>query len=349
MSFRLAMLSRWVLALAIVPLLAAGAAHAQVALPGDVYYTVHVNQRFQYYAFVTDVRIWENYDAAGTSLLGSAAHDTTELAGTLGISCAYEASAGRFTADLNTEMYMQARVGIFHLLTNEVRVNMYVRGPTGTPWWIKRTANGQALASRFNGLPGGLQPLNGESTATFVDSIAYTNTTGAVTKVDTFSTLEHGFSQAQIVVDGVTYSFARAYVLKAPAMMTQAVCILGCMTQAADFTTIAGGHVELELFPYLSPVSVPSASPSAAALMVRAAPNPLRSRSTITFRAPAGERASVRVFDVRGRLVTQLFEGTATGESQSLAWQPESRGAGLYFVQVCAAGQSATTKVARAD
>lgn len=336
-------------ALAFVTLLGVRAASAQVAAPGDIYYSVRVVQKFQYYAFSSDVVPWEDFVDAGTSISGAAAHDTSEAAGTLGLSCSYAASAGLFTADFDTHMYMLARTGIFHLLTNQLTVDIYVRGSTGTPFWIRRTDDGQAQAWRLGGLPGTIQAVNGTSTATFCDTIATTSTGGTIAKVDTLDTLAPGFTGGQIVVNGETYSFARSFVLKAPAMMTQAVCVLGCMLEAADFGTETSGHVELETFPYVSPVAVTPAAPAGAAFMVRAAPNPLRSRSSISFRAPAGERAEVRVFDLAGRLLAELFDGPATGEAQSVAWQPAGSGAGLYFVQVRANGRSATARLARVE
>lgn len=336
-----------VAALACLSLLAAASARAQVAAPGDIYYSVHLDQKSQFYVSAGDVRVWENSDTAGTSLAGSASHDTSETAGWHGLSCTYTADAGTFAADFDTHMYMQARTGLYHALTNQLTVSIYVRGPNGTPWWIRRADDGEAQAWRLGGLPGSLQDVNGTASAGFADSVAYTDSGGTVVKRDSTSTLSQGVTLGEILVGGETYSLAKTYVLKAPASMTQAVCILGCMTLAADFGTESAGRVELETFPYVSPVGVPPVAP--ATLMVRAAPNPLRSRSTISFRAPAGERSSVRVFDLGGRLVAELFDGVASGDVQSLAWQPPASGAALYFVQVRAAGRSATAKLARVE
>lgn len=245
-------------------------------------------------------------------------------------------------------MYMQARTGLYHVLTNQLTVEIYVRGLTGTPFWIRRTDNGQAKAWRLGGLPGSIQPVNGTSTATFCDTIATTSTGGTVEKSDTLDTLTSGFTGGQITVNGETYSLASSYVLKAPVAMSQAVCIIGCMTEAADFGTESNGNIRLETFPYLSPVGVPAVAPTAS-LAVSAAPNPLRTSSTISFRAPAGVRAGLRVFDLSGRLVALLFDGAASGEAQSVAWRPPTPGATLYFVQIRSGGRVATTKLARTD
>lgn len=336
-------------ALALLLLIAGSSARAQGAAPGDVYYELHLDQKFQWYVSPGDVRVWESVDAAGISLAGSAAHDTADALGTLGISCSWTASAGLFTADFDTHMYMLARTGLYHVLTNQLVVDIYVRGPNGTPYWIQRRADGQAAAWRLGGLPGSLQLVNGTSSSAFMDSLAYIDSTGTVTKLDSISTLVAGTTLGEILVDGETYSRAATYALKAPASMTQALCILGCMTQAADFGAEAGGRVELETFPYTSPLQVPSVGPRTAALELRVSPNPMRSRGTIAFRAPAGERASVRVYDVGGRLVGEVFDGLATGDPQSFSWRAPGSGGGLYFAQVRASGRTATARLVRVE
>ncbi len=61
-------LSKLLAGLSCLMLLAGTAAHAQIAAPGDIYYSVHCVQKFQYYAFSTDIVPWEDFTDDGTTL-----------------------------------------------------------------------------------------------------------------------------------------------------------------------------------------------------------------------------------------------------------------------------------------
>jgi hypothetical protein len=67
-------------------------------------------------------------------------------------------------------------------------------------------------------------------------------------------------------------------------------------------------------------------------------PNPFNSGTTIEFSAPEWGLVSVRIFDVRGRLVVSLMDGAAVGPGiHAVAWDGrDSRGrsasSGIYFV-----------------
>lgn len=61
-------LSKLLAGLSSLMLLAGTAAQAQIAAPGDICYSVHCVQKFQYYAFSTDIVPWEDFTDDGTSL-----------------------------------------------------------------------------------------------------------------------------------------------------------------------------------------------------------------------------------------------------------------------------------------
>ncbi len=68
-------------------------------------------------------------------------------------------------------------------------------------------------------------------------------------------------------------------------------------------------------------------------------PNPANPAVTVRFRAAPVENISVRIMDLRGRLVRQLYDGTGTGNWQQLIWngktdQGTAAASGLYFIRL---------------
>lgn len=68
-------------------------------------------------------------------------------------------------------------------------------------------------------------------------------------------------------------------------------------------------------------------------------PNPANPAVTVRFRAAPVENISVRIMDLRGRLVRELYQGTGTGDWQNLIWngktdQGEAAASGLYFIRL---------------
>ena len=325
-----------------------GPAHAGSAAPGDVHYQVHVDQRFKYYAFAQDEVVWASLDWAGTSLAASSARDSAMGSGLVGVSVSCAADAGRFTADFASHIDESARVGVFHYLTNAITVSVYVRGPAGTPYWVAWRGAGIVEASRLGGLPGTLAPLNGVSEASFLGVRARVDATGWVTApVDTGAVVS-GVTTTEITVGPDTYSFARSFVFSAtPTDIQQAVCILGCMEEAATFHAAVNGSVVLDVYTDAPPVGVPTTVDRHELIELAASPNPFDKATTIGFRAPAGQPTRVEVFDIRGRHVASLFDGRATGEMQHLAWHGPDLPGGLYLVRAQSGDRVSTTKIAR--
>lgn len=68
-------------------------------------------------------------------------------------------------------------------------------------------------------------------------------------------------------------------------------------------------------------------------------PNPANPAVTVRFRAPVDERVTLQIYDVRGRLVRDLYEGPGTGDWQHEVWNGRTRdgvaaASGLYFIQL---------------
>lgn len=79
--------------------------------------------------------------------------------------------------------------------------------------------------------------------------------------------------------------------------------------------------------------------------LLSASPNPFNPRTVIAFAGPADTQLEVTVYDPRGRRVRQLFEGPATGSTQTLVWAADDLASGSYFVRVTGGGQSSVRKV----
>jgi hypothetical protein len=83
-------------------------------------------------------------------------------------------------------------------------------------------------------------------------------------------------------------------------------------------------------------------------------PNPFGASGTVmSFALAAGEAAHVEILDMRGRRVRRLWNGSGTGDLQSVAWDGRTdegwiAPTGIYFARLEGeAGRSATTKLLR--
>lgn len=322
-------------------------AAAQTAGPTDVWWTVHRVHRFQFYAFPADTVAWPHARFAGFDLNEAATHETATVAGPVSMRTDVVAGAGVLTADFSTSAHNDAQYGLYHLLTNTLEVKAYVRGAPGTPCLVERVRRGTGLASRMGGLPGGLQPVNGTARATFADSSAYVPDGGVDSTALADSVVIPLNTNADTIrVNGELYSAVYSLVLPAGTHLTQAVCILGCMRAPASFVSDVAGTLKIEITPGVNPVGAPLAPGRDTDLRVSAAPNPVRGSSAVTFAARAGEPVSVAVFDLGGRRVAQLWEGSATGAAQRVDWRPGRGEAGVYLIRAEAGRRTVATKVA---
>ncbi len=318
---------------------------ADVAAPGDVYFAVDVDQRFKYGPFANDFQVWADTTITGTSLLYTSTHDTTTTLGLIHISDGIHADAGLLELDVNSEMTIAARTGAFFETYNNHSLSLYIRGPSGTPYDISIATTGLLQASREGGLPGTLQPVNGTSVANFeTDELWIQNGGTFETPIDHYE-VASGVTTTQIVVDGETYSLAHARVFTSFGAIYQAICILGCMTEAADFHSMVDVHVAINVYPGGATGVEDLADGARRALTLAASPNPAHGATSISFAAPAGERAQVSVFDVSGRRVALLFDAPASAGTQSISWNASAQPAGVYFLRAESGRDARTTKV----
>jgi hypothetical protein len=89
-----------------------------------------------------------------------------------------------------------------------------------------------------------------------------------------------------------------------------------------------------------TPLIGPAGRPPRATLeLAPARPNPFNPRTVLSYRAEAGTPLSLRVFDLRGRLIRTLVTATASGAWQTAAWDGHDQDgraipAGVYMARL---------------
>lgn len=86
------------------------------------------------------------------------------------------------------------------------------------------------------------------------------------------------------------------------------------------------------------------AQPGAFALD-QAVPNPFNPTTQLNFHAPVGTPLSLRVYNLNGQEVANLFSGTASGQTQSVTLDGGRMASAVYFARLEGAGQVSTLKL----
>jgi hypothetical protein len=117
------------------------------------------------------------------------------------------------------------------------------------------------------------------------------------------------------------------------------------------YSTSAPLTVDMGAYEQGSPLPV-TAAPEArpAGISLRAAPNPMRSRTEISYSLDRPAAVRVAVFDVRGREVARLADGAQAAGPHRTTWDGwsaggERVGAGIYFIRVSADGRASARRV----
>jgi hypothetical protein len=76
-----------------------------------------------------------------------------------------------------------------------------------------------------------------------------------------------------------------------------------------------------------------------------AVPNPFNPTTQLDFRAPAGTQISLKVYNLRGQVVANLFEGAASGQMQSAVFDGGRLASAVYFAQLESEGRVSTQKL----
>ena len=83
-------------------------------------------------------------------------------------------------------------------------------------------------------------------------------------------------------------------------------------------------------------------------------PNPMRGMSTLRFALPLSRPATLQIFDVRGRLVKDVWNGVGTGAAQTAQWDGGTElgfaaPAGIYFARLSSPGQNIERRIVRME
>lgn len=73
-------------------------------------------------------------------------------------------------------------------------------------------------------------------------------------------------------------------------------------------------------------------------------PNPVQSIGNLTFNLPSPEKVSVKIFDLAGRMVANVFEGIGEGGENQVNFGTEGLANGLYIYRIETANQSVSNK-----
>jgi hypothetical protein len=109
---------------------------------------------------------------------------------------------------------------------------------------------------------------------------------------------------------------------------------------------VAGGNPTIPAYDAVirQTVSFPGESaPGTGMSMGAPRPNPAAGQASVAFVLSAGVPATLQVFDVRGRMVREVWSGIGTGQTQTAVWDGDSdlgypTPAGIYFVTLFAQG-----------
>jgi hypothetical protein len=102
---------------------------------------------------------------------------------------------------------------------------------------------------------------------------------------------------------------------------------------------------DFEIYDPLSGISVDGDIPSQLVITANM-PNPFCGRTTIKFGVPRDGRVNMAVYDVAGRLVTSLVEGSHTAGYHTVEWSDDGNvGTGVYFLKLRLGRDEVTRKV----
>jgi hypothetical protein len=95
-----------------------------------------------------------------------------------------------------------------------------------------------------------------------------------------------------------------------------------------------------------SPTGIVAAAPAARGVeLAQNYPNPFNPTTAIEFRLPVAAHVNLSIFDVTGRLVTTLADGTLDAGPHRVVWDGAGAGSGVYFYRLHAGEETVTRKL----
>ena len=67
---------------------------------------------------------------------------------------------------------------------------------------------------------------------------------------------------------------------------------------------------------------------------VSAYPNPFNPQTSIKFGLPESSQVTVYVYDINGRIVSELVDGNLNAGYHTYIWNPQDISSGVYFVNI---------------
>jgi len=118
---------------------------------------------------------------------------------------------------------------------------------------------------------------------------------------------------------------------------------------SVDLAVGAGSRITL-LLNRKGVTAVPAPVATARLELSRIAPNPARSPLSLAFELPAAGRATLKMYDLAGRLVRVLVDATLDAGRHSVAWDGRDAagrtlGTGVYVVDLRQGGERASRKL----
>ena len=95
----------------------------------------------------------------------------------------------------------------------------------------------------------------------------------------------------------------------------------------------------------MSVISMKDAVLPTAIALGNAYPNPFNPSTSISYDIPSDMNVNISVYDIRGRMVTELVSGVKEAGRYEVMWNADNHSTGVYFVQLAAGNTMKTQKI----
>lgn len=303
---------------------------------------VKSNIRFDYHIYAWNSIAWQDTTVEAESFTLEVDEETTSDRDFVArMNSRITANDGTLTVSTASGLDGWAQYGVDHDIRHDTDVWVYVPAPRWTPFRIVVDRNATLSVSAQGGEDGVSQDANARVVAFYeTDDIEVFHGEAAVHPVQDVEVFE-GTTGAEIVVDGVTYSYAGWFRLRNAVSTGQSFCAHGCMTAPAHLVAALDGTSRVMVDWGDVATDAPRTDRD---VSLGLAPNPFNPRTVVEFQVPAGEPVTVTAFDARGRRVATLHEGTGHGTPQRVHWDAGDFASGTYFVRLVTGDASRVTR-----
>jgi hypothetical protein len=158
-----------------------------------------------------------------------------------------------------------------------------------------------------------------------------------VSELNTSNVSRNGFNNYFVLNPDEHYDLRVYFISGTPMMPAE-------YPQLSDIVPSAiGHHLTVYVDQQTSPIA-PSASTPQAFLLMTAYPNPFNSSATFRYSLPNASAVRLAIYDVQGRLVTELEQGQRDAGEHRINWNAGAQASGIYFAVLDADGQQTWLK-----